>query len=98
MTLEYIKNYLRVDSEDEDELIKNLMEVSQIYIDSCVGEAYKGHEKGIKLSELLQIKLINDMYESRGSNHEGANNIKRDIIVTSILESLSMYEEVNNNE
>ncbi|NFO89164.1 phage gp6-like head-tail connector protein [Clostridium botulinum] len=95
MTLEYVKDYLRVDSEDEDDFIKQLIEVSQIYIDSCVGEAYKDYEKGIKLSELLQIKLINDMYESRGSNHEGANNIKRDVIVTSILESLSIYEEVD---
>ncbi len=96
MNLEYVKDYLRIDSEDEDNFIKQLMEVSIIYIDTCVGEAYKGYEKGIKLAELLQLKLINDMYESRGSNHEGANNIKRDIIVTSMLESLSMYEEVAN--
>lgn len=98
MTLEYVKDYLRVDTEDEDDFIKQLMEVSQIYIDSCVGEAYKSHEKGVKVAELLQMKLINDMYESRGSNYEGANNIKRDIIVTSMLDSLSMYEEADNNE
>ncbi|WP_321833625.1 head-tail connector protein [Clostridium butyricum] len=98
MTLEYVKDYLRVDSEDEDEFINNLIETSQIYIDRCVGETYKEYEKGVKLAELLQMKLINDMYESRGSNHEGANNIKRDIIVTTMLESLSMYEEVDNNE
>ncbi|EDT74778.1 head-tail connector protein [Clostridium butyricum] len=94
MTLEYVKDYLRVDSEDEDELITEFISISEIYIDNCVGENYKAYEKGLKLASLLQLKLINDMYESRGSNHEGANNIKRDIIVTSMLESLSMYEGV----
>jgi hypothetical protein len=34
------------------------------------------------------------MYENRGSNLEGANNLKKDIIVTSILDKLSLYETI----
>lgn len=90
MTLEDVKNYLRIDSEDDDTYLSELLEVSLIYIDSMVGEDYKTNEKAVKLATLLQKKLISDMYENRGT--EIPNNTKKDIIVTSILDKLSLYE------
>ncbi|MFR1707644.1 MAG: head-tail connector protein [Clostridium sp.] len=89
MTLEEIKNYLHVDYNDEDSYLNELIEVSLVYIDSMVGEAYKTDEKAVKLASLLQKKLISDMYENRGT--EIASNSKRDIIVSSILDKLSLY-------
>lgn len=91
MTLEEIKSYLRIDYEDDDEILVNLIEVSEEYIDSCVGTAYKSNEKAIKLANLLQKKLITDMFENRGT--EISNSSKRDTIVSTILEKLSNYSE-----
>lgn len=91
MTLEEIKSYLRIDYEDDDEILINLIEISEEYIDSCVGTAYKSDEKAIKLANLLQKKLINDMFENRGT--EISNSSKRDTIVSTILEKLSNYSE-----
>lgn len=91
MTLEDVKSYLRIDYEEDDELLTNLIEVSEAYIDSCVGTAYKNDEKAIKLSNLLQKKLIADMFENRGT--EISNSTKKDIIVTTILDKLSNYSE-----
>ncbi|MBD7914216.1 phage head-tail connector protein [Clostridium sp. Sa3CUN1] len=88
MTLEEIKAYLRIEYEEDDELLSNLIEVSENYIDSCVGSAYKNDEKAIKLANLLQKKLIADMFENRGT--EISNSTKRDIMVTSILDKLSL--------
>jgi len=93
MTLEEIKNYLRVDYEDDDKLLEQLINISEIYIDSMVGEGYKTDEKAIQLSNLLKYKLISDMYENRGA--EIPNNTKKDIIVTSILDKLSLYGDSN---
>lgn len=90
MTLDDIKQYLHIDYEDEDLYLTELIEISQIYIDSMVGEDYKTDVKAVKLAELLQKKLISDMYENRGT--EIASNTKKDIIVTSILDKLSNYE------
>lgn len=87
ITLEQVKEYLRID--DEEPLLTELIEASQIYIDAMVGEAYKTDEKAIKLSELLQKKLIVDMYENRST--EISENTKQDRIVTSILDKLSNY-------
>lgn len=91
MYLEEIKSYLRIDYEDDDEILANLIEVSEEYIDSCVGTAYKSNEKAIKLANLLQKKLITDMFENRST--EISNSSKRDTIVSTILEKLSNYSE-----
>lgn len=91
MTLEDIKNYLRIDDTEEDLFLQSLMEVAEIYIDSCVGEEYKTNDKAIKLAELLEKKIIADLYENRGTT---ADNIKKDTIVTTILNTLALYQEV----
>lgn len=94
MTLEEVKSYLRVDYEEDDENLINLIEVSEAYIDSCVGTLYKNDEKASKLANLLQKKLISDMFENRGT--EISNSTKKDNIVTTILDKLSNYSEVKN--
>ncbi|HBJ2613330.1 TPA: phage head-tail connector protein [Clostridium botulinum] len=92
MTLEEIKSYLRIDYKEDDTDLNELIETSQIYIDSCVGEGYKNDSKAMKLANLLQKKLIHDMYENRSA--EVPTNTKQDRIVTSILDKLSNYTEV----
>ncbi|WP_096635855.1 head-tail connector protein [Clostridium cochlearium] len=93
MTLEEVKDYLRIDNDYENDFIKELIEISEIYIDSMVGEGYKTDEKAIKLASILQKKLISDMYENRST--EVPQNIKQDRIVTSILDSLSLAGDTN---
>jgi uncharacterized phage protein (predicted DNA packaging) len=92
MTLEEVKRHLRIDYDDDDTDLSNLILVSEIYIESCVGTAYKNDEKAIKLATLLQKKLIYDMNENRSS--EIPSNTKKDTIVTTILDKLSNYSEV----
>lgn len=91
MTLDEVKSYLRIDYEEDDIFLSSLIEVSEEYIDSCVGTEYKTDEKAIKLASLLQKKLIADMFENRGT--EISNSTKRDTIVTSILDKLSLIGE-----
>ena len=92
LTLIEVKNYLKIDYDDDDSILNNLITISEEYINSCVGSAYKSDEKAVKLADLLQQKLIYDMYEQRGT--EIANNTKKDTIVTTILDKLSNYSEV----
>lgn len=90
LILEDIKNYLKLDDFIEDDnYLNELIEVSQIYIDDCVGEDYKTDEKLVKLAGLLQKKLINDMYENRSGY---VVTDKRDVIVSTILDKLSMAQ------
>lgn len=96
LTLEEVKNYLNVYDDTEDDYINELIEGSQIYIDSMVGTDYKNDENLVKLSQILQRKIISDMYDNRGT--EVANNTKRDVMVTSILDKLSNADEVQEDE
>ena len=91
LTLKEVQDYLGVFDSYDAELINELIDTSQIYIDSMVGEAYKTDEKAIKLACLLQKKLIADMYDNRST--EIPSNTKQDKIVTSILDKLSNYIE-----
>lgn len=91
MDIDYVKEYLRIDYDDDDEKLENMILVSEIYIESCVGNNYKNTEKGIKLANLLQLKLISDMYENNGTSVN--SNTKRDVIVTTILDKLSNLGE-----
>lgn len=87
--IDEVKSYLRVDYDEDDDYIESLIEVSEIYIESCVGSEYKTDEKAMKLATLLQKKLIYDMYENKGT--EISNNTKKDRIVTTILDKLSSF-------
>lgn len=90
MTLDEVKDHLRLDDyAEEDILLQELIEVSEIYIDSCVGEGYKIDEKAVKLARLVQKKAISDMYENRSG--EILEKTKQDRIVTTILDKLSNY-------
>lgn len=93
MEIEYVKDYLRIDDDYEDDFILDLIETADIYIDSMVGEEYKTDEKLVRLSEILQLKLISDMYEVRSA--DVPSNIKQDRIVTSILDKLSLHGDIN---
>lgn len=87
--LEKVKNYLRIDYTEEDVYISSLLSVSLIYIDSMVGESYKTDENAVKLAEVLQFKIIRDMYEERSTFVQ--NSVKTDRITNSILDKLSNY-------
>ena len=89
VTLKEMKDYLRVDSNEEDDLIESLIEAATIYIDECCGISYKSIENKTKLAVILIKKLVADMY----SNREGIiENKVQDRKVTTILELLSSGE------
>ncbi|WP_017416770.1 head-tail connector protein [Clostridium tunisiense] len=92
MTLEEVKSYLRVDYDEDNNYITDLIEISEIYIDECCGTNYKVIPNGAKLASLVQRKLIYDMYENRATTI--SENIKRDKIVETIFNKLSLMEVV----
>lgn len=90
ITLNEAKEHMRIDYDDEDTYIESLIDVSLIYIDSMVGDSYKSNTNAVKLANLLQLKLIEDMFSNRGTKVNN-NNVTTDIIITSILDKLSNY-------
>lgn len=87
MELQEVKDYLGIDYDYDDELIKCLIDIGEFYIDSLVGTSYKTDIKLVKLSELLQKKIIADMHDTRTT--EIPSNTKQDRITVNILDRLS---------
>ena len=61
MTLDKVKQYLRVDWSDEDDLIQGLMDTAREYIVSAVG-AFDDTDPAARL---LLLVMVQDMYDNR---------------------------------
>nr|DAT48100.1 MAG TPA: hypothetical protein [Caudoviricetes sp.] len=93
--LEEIKSYLRIDFDDEDDFLEELLLATENYIDECVGTEYKNNARGLKLAKLLQKKYVSDLYENR--SNDASEKTKRDIITNTILDILASYKEGDTN-
>lgn len=61
MGLEDIKEYLRVDGDDEDKLISTMIEAGKEYIRSAVGE----YDDTDKTANILLAAIVQNMYDNR---------------------------------
>lgn len=83
MNLDKVKKYLAIEWTEDDEFLTSLIEISQILIDKSCGSAYKIDTQLVKLSELLQLKIISDMYENKTT--DTSVTLKKDYVYTSII-------------
>ena len=95
INLDEIKQYLKVDFEDDDSLIESFIQQAQIYIDSCCGINYKLHTDKVNLANLLIKKMVSDQYDNRGLYLDSKKN-GYDRMSSTILELLSNCEGVVN--
>lgn len=86
MTLEELKQYLRIDFDDDDDLLNELIVASEAYIDKTVGTGYKSDDSLKEIAKMVQKKLINEMYRNRST---GAIDKVQDRMVTTMLDVLS---------
>lgn len=86
--LKEMKDHLKVDYEDDDKLIQDLIKETEIYIDSCVGKRYKGTDKE-KLADILLRKIVKDLYDDKGLYLDSKKSKGYDRISNTILDILS---------
>lgn len=61
MLLGDVKDYLRVDYDDDDTLIKNCMEAAESYIIGAVG----GYDDDNSKANFLYMAIVQDLYDNR---------------------------------
>ena len=88
LTLGEVKNFLRIDHEDDDVFLVMLIEASEEYIYNATGKTYEGN----KLAKILKLTLISDWYENRTINVENRKSKIRPVI-ESILTQLRYKED-----
>lgn len=76
VTLEEVKNYLRVTYDDDDELLKMLISAADEYLKAAIHEKY---DSELSRSKLLVMLVVSDLYDNRELN-EGVSAKVRGII------------------
>lgn len=74
LTLEEVKNYLRVDLNDDDNLIQSLMGAADEYLKGSIDTKYNKEDERAKMLSLL---IISDLYDNRGITEKVSRNIRR---------------------
>lgn len=74
LTLPEVKNYLRVDYNEDDTLISSLMAAADEYMKASVGESYDIISERAKALSLI---IISDLYDNRGLNNRVSGNVRK---------------------
>ncbi len=70
MDLQELKNYLRIEHEEDDKLLENFKDMAQEYIKNSVGEI----DTGNKLYKLAEALLVGHWYDNREVSRIGNNS------------------------
>jgi uncharacterized phage protein (predicted DNA packaging) len=74
LTLQEVKDYLRVDFNEDDALISSLMTAADEYLKSSVGVEYDNTSERAKTLSLI---VISDLYDNRGLSDKASANVRR---------------------
>lgn len=74
LTREEAKDYLRVDFDDDDGLIDNLLLAADEYLTGAVGTNY---DKNSERAKMLQRIVIQDLYDSRGMSEIASSRTRQ---------------------
>lgn len=88
LTIEEAKKHLRVYHDEDDELIKMYINISQSLMDGLVGTNYYYNSKDVEMSKLLQLMYVADMYEN--SNSFVTSDTQKNKMAINILHLLSL--------
>lgn len=92
VTVETVKKYLRVDYDDEDGLLENLIEAAESYLHNAISDydaLYSTSEKFSAQADLLKTVLVGEMF----FNRDGRNDQRRDYtyVVRSMINQLQLF-------
>lgn len=91
MDLNTVKNFLRVDFDDDDDLINLLIDVAEEYITAAVGECDYMSAR----VKLLAMVIITDLYETRSMTTDKMSQ-KTQHTIRSIIAQLQAESELKN--
>jgi len=74
LTLPEVKNYLRVDFNDDDNLIVSLITAADEYLKGSIGAAYDNTSERAKA---LLLIVISDLYDNRSLSDKASGNVRK---------------------
>ena len=90
-TLDEVKNYLRIDFEDDDRLLESLINVADEYLKGAISSQYNSQSERAKMLTLI---MIGDLYDSRGLTQKVGGTIRN--LVSDFSLQLKLESGVSN--
>jgi len=84
INLDIIKNYLKIDSDEDDELISIMIEAAEEYIEEKIDKVLDSEKA---MSKIMVAMLVTHWYENRGVEI-GSSNKKIDHAIDNLIFSM----------
>lgn len=91
VNLEYAKKYMRIDTDEEDDFIKDLIEYSKEEIKNSTGDDGSNPSYTYRMAQLL---IITERYENRGSEDK---EFKANNALSCLYAKLKFRSDANGN-
>lgn len=90
LTLQNVKSYLKIDFDDDDELLKSLIKTADEYLKSAISIKYNSDTERAKLLSLI---VIQDLYDNRGLTEKVSGNVRK--LVSDFTLQLKLESGIN---
>lgn len=99
ITLEEVKEYLKLDDyNEEDNLLKLLIENAELYVEDATRPIEQMGEKSKKKARLLALVLVSDFYENRSLNMNTTKNMSVSEKVRYIVQSMILQLQLRGDD
>ena len=90
LTLQDVKSYLKIDFDDDDELLNSLIKTADEYLKSAISSTYNSDTERAKLLSLI---VIQDLYDNRGLTEKVSGNVRK--LVSDFTLQLKLESGIN---
>lgn len=92
MTLEKVKLYLRVDGNEEDDLLESFLNAAESYLSNAItnyADYYATNEKFQAQADLLTMVIVSEQFNNRDGRNDLRNNFA--FVIRSMVNQLQYF-------
>ena len=92
MTLEKVKLYLRVDGNEEDDLLESFLNAAESYLRNAItnyADYYETNEKFQAQADLLTMVIVSEQFNNRDGRNDPRNNFA--FVIRSMVNQLQYF-------
>lgn len=92
MTLEKVKLYLRVDGNEEDDLLESFLNAAESYLRNAItnyADYYEANEKFQAQADLLTMVIVSEQFNNRDGRNDPRNNFA--FVIRSMVNQLQYF-------
>ena len=92
VTVADVKKYLRVDSNEEDDLLESFLNAAEIYLSNAItnySDYYAANEKFQAQADLLKMVIVSEQFNNRDGRNDSRNNFA--FVIRSMVNQLQYF-------